>query len=424
MQKKIWIPALSILLAGAITASVILLTKNAGSAMEGDLMKGVSKSQSQAVQLTDSGKADFKEASVAFTGKLFKETVEAGKNSMISPPSVFLALGLTQNGADGETLKEFEALLSGGKLTANDLNSYYQNYISSINNVKKSTKLSVANSIWCRQGLSPKKDFLQRNADYFGADMYTLDFSAPEAPERINKWVDENTNHLIKKIIDKIPAQTVMYLINTVYFNAKWAVPFNKALNSTGEFTLSDGSKVQTVFMNAEDTFGYLKTDAYEMAVLPYDDNQFSFAVLLPKEGTAMQDFVKRLDAQAIENMTEAKPAGLRLSIPKFETEYEIKLNDPLIRMGLASAFDGGSADFSRMVEGGGLYIGEAKHKTFIRVDEIGTEAGAATSIAMDESAMLDVVTLNLNRPFVYAVIDKTSGIPLFLGTMENPTVK
>jgi serine protease inhibitor len=385
-----------------------------------DLMKGITPQQVENVKLSE----QFLQATADFSVELFKKSYTKGKNSLISPTSVYLALGMTANGADGNTLKEFETLLGKKDIKIKELNSYYNSLDESLTG-KQSSKVSIANSIWYRddESLNVKKDFLQTNVDYYNASAYKADFNSKQTIQDINNWVKANTEKQIDKIIDTIDANTVMYLINTVYFDAQWLEPYTKESVRKGNFKLSDDSTKSVDFMySLED--GYLKDNNAQGFIKPYKDGQYSFVALLPNEGVSIDNYVSSLNGESFTNLIKNKSNDkVRASLPKFKSDYGIKLIEPLKQMGLKECFDAGKANFSKMASGeeNDLYVSDVLHKTFISVDTQGTKAGAATKVEIQTYGALATKSINLNRPFVYAIIDNETKLPLFIGTMMNP---
>jgi serpin B len=352
-------------------------------------------------------------------------------NLMISPASVHLALAMTANGAEGETKAAMLEVLAGGGLSIDRLNRASRDWAALLSRTGEKTTVGIANSIWFDKGYAPSKSFLQRNRDFFGAEARSLDFRAKGAPGVINGWVKKSTRGTIEKIIESIRRDEVLFLVNAVYFKSDWQTPFEK--NETRKQVFhAPGKDVEVEFMHRTGRMTVLSGNGATGVALPYDDGQFAFFALLPdgqatpREWLAKQDRATLFDE--IAGMMAKKP-GLeaRLSLPKFESSYEDTLEDELVRLGMGIAFDPGRADFSGMSERRtkDLFIGTVRHKTFVRVDEKGTEAAAVTSVGM---RMTSIVTIErelvFDRPFVYGIMDMKAGIPLFAGIMENPAAK
>lgn len=419
----IGIPAIAALIAFIMLSTFIFPNLKTKKVYASNLMQGISAKKIETSQLDK----QFIFSTADFSLELFKSAYTKGKNSLVSPPSVYLALGMTANGADGNTLKDFERLLGNSTINIEDLNSYYYSLANKLTTVN-SGKVSIANSIWYRQeeGLNVKKDFLQTNADYYNASAYKADFNSKKTVNDINNWVKTNTYNLIDKIIDEINPDTIMYLINTVYFQDKWEVPYTEINVHKGIFQLTDGTKTSVDFMASEED-GYIKNDMAEGFIKPYENGKYSFAALLPNEGVSIDSFISSLTGESFINLLINKSEDkVSADLPKFESEYKIALAEPLKKMGLKDCFQGGKANFTKMASGspGDVYVGDVLHKTFIRVDINGTEAGAVTKVEMYKGSMVLTHKITLNRPFLYAIVDNETKLPLFIGTMMNPEIK
>ncbi len=362
-----------------------------------------------------------------FSWRLFQESTKNSGNVLISPASVYFALAMTLNGADQDTRTAMLKALSANGLTVDELNKSCRDWATLLMNTNKTTKLSIANSIWYRDGFAADKDFLQRNADFYAAAAKTLDFDQEDSVKTINAWVKDATKGTIDKILDKINPEVMMYLINAVYFKADWQTQFDAAKTAAGKFAAPAG-EVDVKYLSRTDSMDYLQADDGEGILLPYKDGRYAFMAILPNEGTAPRDLVLELTAEKAAAMLQGrKTQSVDLRLPKFETRYEDSLLDELKTLGMEVAFDPDQADFSLMnaAHAKNLYISEVKHKTFCRVDELGTEAAAVTSVEVKLTSMpASDHQLNFNRPFIYGIVDTTTGAPLFLGIMENPAAQ
>ena len=385
-----------------------------------DLMKEITPRKVETVELSE----QFLRSTADFSIDLFKQSYTKGENSLVSPTSVYLALGMTANGAAGNTLKEFETLLGKYNLNIGHLNSYYNSLARKLATVE-SGKVSIANSIWYRndERLDVKTDFLQANADYYNAAAYKADFDSEQTVKDINGWVKNNTGNLIDKIIDKINPNTIMYLINAVYFEDKWEKSYAKEQVRKGSFQLADGTKKSVDFMYSEEE-GYLKDSNAQGFIKPYKNGKYSFVALLPNEGVSIDSYVASLSGESFINLLKNKSRDkVSAALPKFKSEYTIKLVEPLKKLGLEECFSDTKANFTKMATSkeGAIFIGDVLHKTFITVDDEGTKAGAVTKVEMQVKSVQLTHMITLNRPFVYAIIDNETKLPLFMGTMMNP---
>ena len=423
MNKGCWNRVCALLL-----AIFLLLFSAAGcgtvKAEKKDLMEGVSAQQVIASGgLTD----EAIRSTVAFSLDLFRRAVALGKeNALISPASVLLALGMVANGADKDTLTAFENVLGRYGLSLADINLACRELEEKLKAVGGSTVQSVANSIWYDKNFEANKDFLQADKDYYEAAAYVADLSDSKTVEEINQWVEKNTNGLITDMIDSIPAQAIMLLFNTIYLKAVWQEQFDANDDNDGPFTLSNGNTVIATYMrNALGEETYLHNDEANGILLPYDDGNLAYVAILPTEGTTVEDYVCLLDEDGLKGLLDsAEQTNVRLLLPKYTVYFDTVLNDLLCDMGLSLAFDPDHADFSKMGSAdGNIFISKVIHKTCMKVNELGTEAAAATGVVMEATSMPadDFITLTFDRPFVYAVIELDTGIPVFMGIMNNP---
>ena len=360
-----------------------------------------------------------------FALNLLQQTYEDGKNEMISPLSVLAALTMTENGAKGDTLSQMEQVLSDGTPVGQqgrELSSYMKKLTDTEN------ALNIANSIWLKDAdtLHVEDDFLSENSKLFDAEIYQAPFDEHTLKD-INTWVSQKTEKMIPKILDKIEDNSVMYLINAVAFDAKWQSPYEREDVESGTFTSENGTQ-QTVDMMYSTEAYYLEDDSTTGFIRPYEDG-YSFMALLPKEGISIDDYISHLSAEKLIGLVEnaSTDYDVDAAIPKFKSEYSIELKDTLQNMGMTDAFDPEKADFSGIgtSDRGNLYIDMVLHKTYIEVDEQGTKAGAATVVGIAEYASLEtpvVKTVHLDRPFVYAIIDNETQMPIFLGVTETIT--
>jgi len=365
----------------------------------------------------------FVNSTADFSIELFKKSITDKENSLVSPLSVLLALSMTANGADKETLSQMEAVL-GNNISIDDLNKYLFYYVKNLPSDDKS-KLSIANSIWFRDDenrLTVEKNFLQKNADYYNVAAYMCPFD-DQTLKDINDWVKTSTDGLIDKILDKIDSDTIMYLINAIVFDAEWQNVYNKQNITDGNFTAIDGNTQTAKFMRSEESV-YLDDGKATGFIKPYVNGNYSFVALLPNEDISIEDYIQTLSGKGLlKTIKTAESASVNATLPKFSYDYTIKMNDALIALGMPDAFSGETADFFKLGKStdGNIYIGEVLHKTFISVDELGTKAGAVTMVGMNGTGMpTDIKYVALDRPFVYAIIDNATNLPVFIGTVMS----
>ena len=385
-----------------------------------DLMKDVPAKAVDVLPDMDAGAA----AAADFGVRLFKTSMEEGENTLISPLSVLYALAMTANGADGETLAQMEQVLGMG---VDNLNSYMLTYLDLLPETKD-YKMSLANSIWFKDdpNFLVEQSFLQTNADYYGAGAYKAAFDEGTRND-INNWVKEHTDGMIPEIIDEIPDEAIMYLVNALAFDAKWADEYEEHQIREGRFTMEDGIRQDVDMMHSEE-HTYLEDDMATGFIKYYKDRKYAFVAMLPYEGVSVSQYVDSLTGEHLrELLNNPLDVTVFASIPKFETEYDIEMSEVLQEMGMTDAFDWQVADFSRLgtynVDGMNICISRVLHKTFISVSEQGTRAGAATAVEMVAEGAMEIVEFKevvLDRPFVYMLIDCETNLPFFIGTMMN----
>ena len=383
-----------------------------------DLMEGITPNNVNALDDLSSQNADVTD----FAIRLFKASNESGENTLISPLSVLCALAMTANGAEEETLAQMEEVLG---MTTDELNLYLYSYMKNLPQGDK-YKLSLANSIWFTddERFTVNHDFLQTNADYYGADIYKAPFDKQTLKD-INNWVKQNTDGMIPEILDQIPPEAIMYLVNALAFEAEWSEIYEKNQVRDGEFTKEDGTKQDVEFMyGTEGT--YLEDENATGFMKRYKGGKYAFVAMLPNEGVSVSEYIASLNGESL-NALLANPqyATVHTSIPKFETEYKVEMAEILKGMGMTEAFDMYNADFEGLgtSTGGNIYISRVLHKTYISVGEKGTKAGAATVVEMADGAAAEPTEpkeIYLDRPFVYMLIDCENNIPFFIGTMMD----
>ena len=414
-MKKILTGLLGILLICALTVNLAACAMPVGAE---NLMDGVSPRKIST--FPDTGEGNI--AASDFAVRLFSASMSEGKNTLISPLSVLCALAMTANGAEGDTLSGMESVLG---MSVDDLNLYLYSYLSALPNGEK-YKLSVANSIWFTDddSFTVNRDFLQLNADYYGADIYKAPFDSSTLRD-INNWVNQNTDGMIPKILDMIPKEAVMYLINAIAFEAEWMKYYEKHQVRDAEFTKDDGTK-QTVDMMYSSEGRYLEGDNEIGFVKYYSGSKYAFAALLPDEGISIDDYVASLSGEELNAILSGSvSATVNTAMPKFEVEWSAELSEILAAMGMYIAFDPDLADFSSLgtATDGNIYIDKVIHKTYIKVGEKGTRAGAATAVAMNKAEAgepLEPKKVYLDRPFVYMIIDTENNVPIFIGALAE----
>ena len=375
------------------------------------------------INLTQKGKI-LVEADNLFGINLFKEVLkieEPDVNVMISPLSVSLALAMTYNGADGDTKEAMEKTLELSGFTIDEINENYKMLIDALASVDPKVLMSIANSIWYKQTFNVEQDFIDVNQNYFYAEVSPLDFLDPESVNTINNWVANKTNDKITEILDYIPDDAVMYLINAIYFKGIWKYEFDESDTEEKPFYLSDGTTKDVPMMAQEGSFNYFSNDILQAVELPYGAGNYSMIILLPKSNKTPDDIIDRLNNDNWNKwLSEFYEAGeVHIQFPKFKFEYEDSLNNELINMGMEIAFSG-SADFSKINPLKRLFISRVIHKTFIEVNEEGTEAAAVTLVELCETSMAGEAFI-VNKPFIFVIKEKYTNSIIFMGKVMEP---
>jgi len=360
----------------------------------------------------------------AFTFNLFKTIPESQvKNMMVSPLSISLALSMTLNGADGSTKTDMINALGFNDLSVDDINLVYLDLVTALKKADPNVVLNVANSIWIRKNFPVLEPFIATNQKYYDARVESLDFNAA-ALSTINRWVNEKTNAKIPKILDEISADEIMFLINAIYFNGKWQVQFEKSQTQNGSFTLATGGSVNVPLMKIKEMFGYSEQTGYEALKMPYGRGKFGMVVLLPDVGKTPDQLMEQLNSTAWDNLKTAlnSPVKVDVWMPRFKFTWESDLNEILSSLGMAVAFSENQANFAKINGDNQLFITKVKHKTFIEVNEEGTEAAAATSVGIGlTSAGPNGPEFHAVRPFLFFITEEDTGAILFAGKVENP---
>ena len=363
----------------------------------------------------------------SFGVKLFQEIVKTQKDSnvFISPLSISMALGMTLNGANGTTREAMINTLELAGLSDQQINESYQSLMELLVGLDPKVRFQIANSIWYRNDHVFEELFFNQCKKYFDAEVAGLDFSDPKSKDIINGWVDDNTNGKIKEIVERINANNVMFLINAIYFKGTWTYQFDESGTFDDQFYLPDNSTVPCKMMAQKEEYPYFATDQFQAVDLSYGDGLYSMVIILPNSNVDIDDVIMALDQSTWnEWLSKFEKQKGDVFLPRFKLEYKIKLNDILIALGMGTAFSPVEADFSKMYKPGGLYIDEVNHKTYVEVNEEGTEAAAVTSVVISERSTGgdEGFVMHMNRPFIFAIREHHSGTILFVGKIVNPS--
>lgn len=405
-MKKLILFVLILLLTGCFNSNMTVISNTKGYLSNIDQIESI---DSNTVDMLNS-------FSISLYNNLYED-----KNVFVSPLSVYLALGMVYNGSNGLTREEMTSVLNANNIDLDDFNILVRDLQYLLLGYSKST-FNISNSIWIRDTYSEHvlDSFLNNNKTYYGAFISSLEFN-DAAKNTINNWVSKTTNKKIKTAIDgNIDPLTVMYLINTIYFKSDWEKPFEKNDTYSGDFFVGE-DKIDVDMMNKDDSLGYYSDDMLEGVLLPYEDRETAMFILLPNE--SVEDITLTTEyLNSIINSMKNNYISVNITMPKVKIEYEKSFVDVLSTMGMSSAFN--NADFSNLSDVAlqeELHISDVLHKTFLSIDEKGTEAAAMTKIEMKNTSILETTRVLVNKPYILGIIDYESNSILFLGSIFNP---
>lgn len=355
--------------------------------------------------------------------RLISENTGAEKNIIISPLSISYALSMTLNGADGETREAILDALRQAGLTPEEINNSYKYLSGKLLSVDKRVNMSIANSVWTENKFKVKKSFIDILTGYYDAESKAFDIEDPETPRYVNKWIEDKTNGLIKEMIEELEDNTVMLLINAIWFKAKWKYEFDTKNTINSNFTTGDGPVLSVPMMKQTEKIKIYKGAEFTVAELPYGQGNFVMDVILPDQdkevGTLLPLVTGTNLAEWSEKMNETEVA---LTFPRFKNGYKIKLKEILSDMGMGIAFSD-FADFTNITEYPPLLINEVTHQAFIETNEEGTEAAAATVVEIGLTSVgPQPFEFNADRPFIYLIREITTNTVIFMGRVSDPS--
>ncbi|MBP7460185.1 MAG: serpin family protein [Candidatus Delongbacteria bacterium] len=364
-------------------------------------------------------------ASYGFGFDLLREIHQSDPagNIIISPLSLSMALGMTLNGAKNDTRTEMIATLGLEGLTQDEINQSYGSLIRMLVTADPGVTFGIANSIWCMEGIRINSDFIHTNQDYFSAEVRVLDFYKNGSLDIMNGWVSAHTDNRITAILDQIPPNVVMVLINALYFQGVWQYQFNPEHTEDNDFRIDSSHSIRVPMMTQSNLFLHWKTDEIEILDLPYGDGHFAMMILMPSLNSSLDRIIPSINWEQWDQWKKSLQSDSgTVYLPRFKAGYRSVLNDRLSRMGMPTAFIGGQADFSGIAPNRELYISRVIHQSDIRVNEEGTTAAAATVVEISEKCSNDPwFFMSINRPFLYVIHERQTGIILFIGTITQP---
>ena len=343
------------------------------------------------------------------------------ENIFISPTSIALCLSMTYNGAAGKTKEAMAKTLGIENLTLSQVNEANLALRTQFKSADPKITLNIANSLWGQQGIKFKTDFLNRNKKFFGAEVTTLNFSDNNSPKRINSWVSDKTNGKITQIVDMLDPSMLLVLVNAIYFKGKWSIEFDKTKTKELPFTLLDSTIKQVPMMTQSGHYHYYEDINLQAISLPYGKEKMSMYIFLPKTTSSLAEFVSNLNKKTwTELMLKFSYKEGNITLPRFKFEYSKTLNEALIALGMGNAFT--DADFSNMSDSPS-YISGVIHKTFVEVNEEGTEAAAVTAVIMTTAIANkpEPFSMVVDHPFFCVIRDNETGSILFMGAIVEP---
>ncbi|MBM0064068.1 serpin family protein [Alkalicoccobacillus gibsonii] len=400
-----------------IGVMVVLLSGCGGSSQNDDPTSPAASPPRDSVNID----SEISSAHFATSDAFFKAIIQehSDQNVLISPYSLQVLLYMLANGLGDSNREELLEALHVNAIDLEALNQSVQQTIQSFDDLPFSD-VKTANSIWHRDHLAVEEDFKEMIGTYYNGEAHELRELNPA--EELNDWVHEKTNGLIEKLVEEVPSNVIAYLINAVYLDADWEKPFEKHLTIPGSFYLLDGEDIQHPMMKQTETFQYMEESSFEAVKLPYQDEGLSMIVVLPDTG-AYEEVAFDLDFSMFVNGDWSR-TEMDLQLPAFTFKSEYDLEDRLTEMGMGVLFNQGLDTSTLFGEGSTHEIDEVLQKTYINVDEEGTEAAAVTGAALNESATLVEKRFIVDRPFLFSIIDEETETILFMGSVVRPVIE
>jgi len=366
------------------------------------------------------------ESGNAFAFDIFSQVLKSSgenENVMISPLSISYALSMTLNGANGATREAMLDALRLKGISVDAINNSYKNLTEALLAVDKRVLMSIANSVWIENNFTVKKTFTDILTDYYNADAEKFDINDASAPDKINTWIEDNTNGLIKEMIDKLEDNTVMLLINAIYFKGKWKSEFDESNTIQMPFYKSAGNQVNVPMMKQKTDFNVYAGNGFILAEFPYGQGNFVMDVILPNEQDGLSNTLALVsDASFAAWLGQMSERETDVSFPRFKYGYKKTLKDVLTDMGMGIAFTDG-ADFSKITDQYDLLINDVTHQSFIETNEEGTEAAAATIVDIGLTSMPPAaLVFKMDHPFLYIIRETTTNSIIFMGRVADPS--
>ena len=362
----------------------------------------------------------------AFAFNLFREvaTSDDKENAFISPLSVTMALGMLFNGTSPDARAEMASVLGMSNFSDTEVNEYYQTMMQALLKIDPLSAISIANSIWSEKTFPVKQSFIDVNKKYYDAEVQSLDFLLQSTLDAINNWCAQKTNDKIEAILDQIPPNAVMYLINAVYFKSKWKFEFDNKYTKTTKFTLENGTQIDLDMMSQTATIPHYADEMLQCIEMPYGNQAFSMVAILPDWSKTLDDLVNYLDNTVWNTMLfNFHEREVTVQFPRFKQECEFQLKNPIDNLGMHLIFHPGG-NLNSIADDSEICVSRIIHKTFVEVNEEGTEAAAVTAVETIKTSAggsPQPVPFYANRPFLYLIKENSTGAILFIGRMDEP---
>ncbi len=363
---------------------------------------------------------------IDLTNKIAEKEIKKA-NWMISPLSITLALAMTYNGADGDTKKAMEETLRLKGLNINEINNNFKDLVNKLLSVDKKVDIAIANAIWCKRGFDIIPNFMNVNKKFYNAEVSELDFLKPEAVDIINTWVANNTNDKITSIFDKLPKSTIMVLANAIYFKGIWKYNFKPEKNIQLPFFYKDGSTKEIEMMRCKADFRIFSNNKIALVEMPYGQGNWVMDLVMTNDNEPIEELMKTLTTDKWNNWISklSEPTTVGVILPPFKFDYTKQLKECLTELGMGIAFDPENADFKKINKKKDICISKVKHKTFIELNEKGTEAAAVTAVVMVETTSVGGGSSNpvftFDKPFMFAIREVSTNTIAFIGKVGDP---
>jgi len=367
------------------------------------------------------------ESGNAFAFDVFKKVLAGSgtyENIMISPLSISYALSMTLNGATGETRDAMMEALRINGITTDALNNSYMELTKALLSVDKRVLMSIANSVWTENDFIVKQAFIDILTNFYDAESKPFDINDATAPDKINAWIEANTNGLIKEMINELEDNTVMLLINAIYFKGKWGSEFDASKTVQEPFYKTGSSQVEVPMMKQKNDFMVYEGNGFVVAEFPYGQGNFVMNVILPNDQSGLASIASQVDNESFAGwIGQLAERETDVSFPRFKYGYQKTLKEVLTDMGMGIAFTE-DADFSNISDQFDLLINDVTHQTFIETNEEGTEAAAATVVTVGTTSMPPpMLIFNMDHPFIYIIRETTTNSIIFMGRVADPSV-